>query len=80
MTTDPVAQEGGPVAFTGPDSRHDGDRLARPASAAAEDALARIQCMRPHDPLPDGDAARLISEVRAAAEAEGGEAAPPLGD
>lgn len=36
--------------------------------------------MRPHDPLPDGDAARLISEVRAAAEAEGGEAAPPLGD
>lgn len=45
---------------------------------AARDALALIRRLRREERLPDLDAARLISEVRANAEAESGEAAPPL--
>ena len=44
---------------------------------AAQDALARIRRLRREETLPDLDAARLISDVRAEAEAESGEAAPP---
>jgi len=45
---------------------------------AAQDALALIRRLRREERLPDLDAARLISEVRAEAVAESGEAAPPL--
>jgi hypothetical protein len=44
---------------------------------AAEDALARIRRLRHQESLPDLDAARLIAELRAEAEAESGEAPPP---
>ena len=44
----------------------------------AQDALALIRRLRREERLPDLDPARLISDVRAEAEAESGEAAPPL--
>ena len=44
---------------------------------SAQDALALIRRLRREERLPDLDAARLISEVRAEAEAESEEAAPP---
>jgi hypothetical protein len=46
---------------------------------AAQDALALIRRLRREERLPDLDAARLISDVCAEAEADSGEAAPPLG-
>jgi hypothetical protein len=46
---------------------------------AAQDALARIRRIRRQEDLPDLDAARLIAEVRAEAEAQGTEGAPPQG-
>ena len=44
---------------------------------AAQDALARIRRLRRQENLPDLDAARLIAEVRAEAEASSKEAVPP---
>jgi hypothetical protein len=47
---------------------------------SAQDALALIRRLRREERLPDLDAARLISEVRAEAEAGSGEgASPPSG-
>lgn len=46
---------------------------------SAQDALLRIQRLRREGDLPDLDAARLIAEVRAEAEAEATEGAPPQG-
>jgi hypothetical protein len=43
---------------------------------SAQDALALIRRLRRQGALPDLDAARLIAEVRAEAEAEGTEGAP----
>ena len=44
---------------------------------AAQEALVRIRRLRREERLPDLDAARLIAEVRAEAEAQNEEVAPP---